>query len=80
MEEFHNFRKSTTIHGSIVEINRLEEVGDKLYVDSMRKLYTDGSTPVEMLTWSETFDRLEGCCDACEHAADVVESIIMKNT
>lgn len=80
MEEFHNFRKSTTIHGSIVEINRLEEVGDKLYVDSMRKLYTDGSTPVEMLTWSETFDRLEGCCDACEHAADVVESIIMKNS
>ena len=31
MEEFPNFRRSKTIHTQIVEINGLEEQGDKLY-------------------------------------------------
>lgn len=26
------------------------------------------------------YDSLENCCDLCEHAADVIEQIIMKNT
>ena len=80
MEEFHNFRKSTTVQTSIIEINRLEEVGDKLYTESARKLYVNCKDPIEIIAWTETLDRLEKCCDACEHAANVVESVIMKNS
>ena len=46
MEEFPNFRRSKTIHTQIVEINGLEEQGDKLYTDAMHTLYADASTPV----------------------------------
>ena len=35
---------------------------------------------VELMIWREIFDRMEKCCDACEHVANAVESIIMKNT
>ncbi len=80
MEDFQNFRKSTTIHDSIVEINRLEEVGDRLYTEAVRSLYLNCQDPIETVSWTEIFDRLESCCDACEHVANVVESIIMKNT
>ena len=80
MEEFHNFRKSSTIQESIIEINRLEEVGDKLYSTAMRTLYSTCTDAVQILSWTQTFDCLEKCCDACEHAANVVESIIMKNS
>lgn len=80
MEDFQNFRKSSTIHDSIVEINRLEEVGDRLYRDAVRSLYVNSQNALETISWTEIFDRLESCCDACEHVANVVESVIMKNT
>ena len=72
MEEFPNFRRSKTIHTQIVEINGLEEQGDKLYTDAMHTLYADASTPVDVMAWTALFDRLEKCCDKCEDVADVV--------
>lgn len=80
MEDFQNFRKSTTLHDSVVEINRLEEVGDRLYTEAVRNLYVNCKDPVEILAWTKIFDRMESCCDACEHVANVVESVMMKNS
>ncbi|MEG0017394.1 MAG: DUF47 family protein, partial [Hydrogenoanaerobacterium sp.] len=80
MEEFRNFRKSTTIQASIIEINRLEEVGDALYSTAMRELYLNCTNPIEIIAWTQTLDCFEKCCDACEHVANVVESVIMKNS
>lgn len=74
------FRKSDEVAQSIVEMNGLEEDGDRLYTESMRSLYTTSRDPIEIMTWTETFNRMEKCCDACEHVANVVEGIILKNS
>ena len=78
MEEFRNFRKSATIHDQIVEINRLEEEGDKIYTRAVRRLYVECEDAIHVMSWADTFDKLEKCCDACEHVANMVESIVMK--
>lgn len=80
MEEFADFRKSKTLHGLIIEINALEEEGDWLFIESMRRLHAEVTDPIEIIAWREIYVYLEKCCDACEHVADVVESVIMKNT
>jgi uncharacterized protein Yka (UPF0111/DUF47 family) len=80
MAEFKNFKKSKEIHKHIVEINRLEEVGDSLYFKSLQALFNSSEPPVGIIAWHEIYNQLEKCCDTCEHAADVVESVIMKNT
>ena len=80
MEEFADFRKSKTLHGLIIEINALEEEGDRLFIESMRKLHAEVTDPIEIIAWREIYVYLEKCCDACEHVADMVESVIMKNT
>lgn len=81
MEEFRNFKKSVEIHNAIVEINRLEEVGDKLYTKAVHSLFSKSSeNPIEVFAWTEAYSKLELCCDSCEHTANVVESIIMKNS
>ena len=80
MEEFADFRKSKTLHGLIIEINAREEEGDRLFIESMRKLHAEVTDPIEIIAWREIYVYLEKCCDACEHVADVVESVIMKNT
>lgn len=80
LEEFHNYKKSSTLKAKLIEVNDLEEKGDALYYSTVYKLYRNGETPVDLLIWTEIYDLLEKCCDACEEAADVVESVIMKNS
>lgn len=80
MDEFRNYKKSTSIRGLIIEINALEEEADRLYTRSMRNLFTNSTNPIEIITWKDNFYFFEKCCDACEAAADVVECVIMKNS
>ena len=80
LKEFRHFRKSDSIYENIVEINRLEEEGDALYTRAGRKLYLSSTDPIELSVWREIFDRMEKCCDACEHVANDVESVMLKNS
>lgn len=80
MIEFQNFKHSKSLHNKIVEINRLEEEGDGLYMEMMRNLYSSTKDPVELMTWTEILHRLEKCCDNCEDVADIIEQIVMKNS
>ena len=80
MEEFRHFRKSTTLHDRIVEMNRLENMGDALYLKAMREVYANCTQAKELMAWTEILHHMEACCDTCEHTANVVESVVMKNT
>jgi len=81
LEEFHNFKKSKTIHDKIVEINRLEEEGDQMYIDGTRRVFTDPDLPpIEAFAWSHIFHYMEDVFDACEDAADVIEGVVLKNS
>ncbi len=78
--DLHNFRKSTLIREKIIEVNGFEEEGDKLYTAAVRRLYTEEKDAVAILSWTTLFDRLEKCLDGCEHVADRVEQVILKNS
>lgn len=80
MEDFRNFKKSKTFKQLIVDVNTYEEEADQLYLQVIRKLHThDRENPMRVLVWSQIFDRMEKCCDSCEHAADTMSSILLKN-
>lgn len=80
VKEFRHFRKSPTLYQKIVAVNELEGEGDQLYTQAMRSLYTEAAEPAALLAWSALYDQLESCCDACEHVADIVETVVMKNS
>ncbi len=79
-QEFKYFRKSKDLHDKIVRVNRLEEEGDNLYTEVVRKLHMTSTNAIEIMTWTIAFNRLEKCCDACEEVANIIESVIMKNS
>lgn len=78
MLEFENFRKSKVIKEMIIDINHLEETGDRLYTEAMHRLYTEPADAVQILAWTTIYNRMEKCCDKCEDAADVVEAVLLK--
>lgn len=80
IKEFPNYKKPTLLKEKIVEINHLEEEGDRLYAQAMRRLYTEEKDAVAVLSWSAIYDRFEKCCDGCEDVADTVEQVILKNS
>lgn len=80
VQEFPNYKKSHILKDKIIEVNHLEEDGDKLYYSTVRNMYRSTKDPVELIVWTEIYDYLEKCFDSCEDAADILESIIMKNS
>ena len=79
-KEFADFKHSKSLHSHIVNINTMEEEADELFISSMRTLHTTCSDPLQIITWREIYTFMEKCVDACEHVADSVESVVMKNS
>lgn len=80
LNKFKNIKKFAEIKEVIIEINKLEEDGDKLYQDAIRNLYDNPKDPIEVITWTTLYNCLENCFDSCENVADCVEEILMKNS
>ena len=80
LEEFADFKHSKTLQDHIIRINTLEEEADQLFISSLRTLHTTCTDPLEVIVWREIYIYLEKCVDACEHVADTVESVVMKNS
>jgi len=79
-DEFENFRKSDLIAKKIVEVNVIEELADSLYFKTVHELYTKEKDPLHIMVWVRLYDRFERICDECEHVADAIGSVIMKNS
>jgi predicted phosphate transport protein (TIGR00153 family) len=67
------------IHPHAVEINRLENEGDRCYQDAIRKLFAGERDPITIIKWKELFDVLEQITDACEDVANVIEGVTVKH-
>jgi uncharacterized protein len=63
-----------------VEINRLENEGDRVTREAMASLFEGGIDPMVVIRWKDLYERLEQAIDACEHVANVLEGIIIKNS
>lgn len=76
--KFKETKKYDIIHKYVIEISESEEVGDKLYQDSMRNLFLNEKDPIEIIKWRKIYDCLENCMDSCEKIANSVDEIILK--
>lgn len=63
-----------------VEINRLENDGDRIVREAIASLFDNGIDPMVVIRWKDIFERLEEAIDACERVANIVEGIVIKNT
>jgi uncharacterized protein Yka (UPF0111/DUF47 family) len=62
-----------------VEINRLENDGDRLSREALAALFDDGIDPMVVIRWKDIYERLEEAIDATEKVAYTLEGIVIKN-
>jgi predicted phosphate transport protein (TIGR00153 family) len=63
-----------------IEVNRLENDGDRLYRDAVAELFDDDMKCTDIIKWKDVYATLEKAVDDCEHVANILESIVLKNT
>ncbi len=63
-----------------IEINRLENQGDKTYRRTVAKLFGGGYDALEVLKLKDIVESLEGAIDAFEKVANTVEQIAVKES
>ena len=63
-----------------VEINRLENDGDRISRDAIASLFHGGIDPMVVIRWKDIYERLEHAIDATEHVANVLQNIVLKNS
>jgi len=74
-----NFKKLDLkkMYELIEEINELEEIADRIYLESMRELFTNGSEPLLVIQKKEIYQRFEDALDRTEDAANAVEKLLI---
>lgn len=78
--ELKNFKKPEKLRQLLVKVNDIEIEADNVYMESIYTLFGSALDGKELLGAKEVYEGLENCCDLCEHAADVIEQVVIKNT
>ncbi len=63
-----------------IEINRLENDADRLFQSAIAALFDEVKDPIDVIKRKEIIETLEVATDKAEDVANVLESIIVKNT
>jgi len=62
-----------------VEINSLENEGDRVYRSTVARLFSGDYKAMDVLKWKDLVDQLESAIDGCEDVANTLESIVLKH-
>ena len=61
-----------------VEINRLENVADKIFRAALTELFEDTADIADVIKWREIYTQMEAATDRCEDVADILEGVTLK--
>lgn len=75
-----NFKKINVLQEKTIELNKLEEDGDRVFEKAMKNLYRNEDNAIEIIKWTAIYKCFEDAFDACEHIADVIEDTILENS
>lgn len=79
MKQFKHMRNNEKLSEIIIEINKFEEEGDRVFREVVRKLFVADIPIIDVIKWREIFQCVENTIDACETVANIIEGVAMKN-
>ena len=80
LTRFSSFKKDFSLGQIIVEINKHEETGDRIYREGMHTLFVNENDPKVLFAMKEVYACLESVMDDIEDLANTVGMVVMKNS
>ena len=62
-----------------VEINRLENMADRVFRAAMAELFDNTDDLAQLIKWREIYEHMEAATDRCEDVANVLEGVALKH-
>lgn len=62
-----------------IEINRLENMADRVFRSAMAELFDDVVDIAQVIKWREIYEQMESATDRCEDVANVLEGVALKH-
>ncbi len=62
-----------------VDVNSLENESDRVCREAISQLFHEEKDPIQLIKWKEIYETLEKAVDKCEDAANILESVVLKN-
>jgi predicted phosphate transport protein (TIGR00153 family) len=62
-----------------VQVNALENEADRVCREAVSRLFDEEKDPIQLIKWKEIYETLEKATDKCEDAANILESVVVKN-
>jgi predicted phosphate transport protein (TIGR00153 family) len=78
--DLRSMKNVQRVREAIVRVNSLENHADDLFDESIARLFAEASDPLELIKTKEVLSSLETATDKCEDVANVLESILVKNS
>lgn len=77
---FKSIKKVDLINQHVIQINKLEELGDRTYEKLMSILYKNEKNPIDLIKWTNIYNCLENTIDSCEEISGCIEDVVIKNS
>ncbi len=71
-------KKYLQIREHTIEINHLENEGNRLMREGIRTIFTNPRDPYHDFKLKEVYERLERVTDCCEDVADILDSVLLR--
>jgi uncharacterized protein len=71
-------KKYSYIQDICVEIHGLENQNDRIFRQTLGKMFEEIKDPITIIKWKEVYEILENASDRCEDVANTLESIVLK--
>jgi len=71
--------KHSQVMEHCIEINRLENEGDRILREAVARLFDQKTDPLEVIKWRDIYEYLETATDKCEDVAVIIEGIVLKH-
>jgi len=81
-EAVHRLRKTrklSELKDMLIEIHRLESVGDDNNHTAISNLFDGSVAPLDVMKWKELYSYIEEAIDGCEDVGNTLERIVLKN-
>ncbi len=75
----HDKKNYTQVRERIVQINTLENTGDRVLTEGLSNLVAHRTDIFDFIRWKEIYELLEAATDRIEDAGDVIQRVIIAN-
>lgn len=80
IKEMRSMKNVVRVKEALVRINSIENHSDTIYNYAIAELFKTEKDAINLIKVREILEHLETATDRCEDVADVIESIIIKNS